>query len=186
MSKVVFKNYPKGTFDVAVAPFFGAGIELSSPSIGSRIDFLIEAWYSKNTFKGEVTRQRLTNESQIDKYEINVKYFRVPVGIKYYLKKGNVSPYIKAGFSYYRFSKKSATTVTQVIENTSTAREPELIAPVNSGQITGWAGPGLQIKMGSKSKLQLEAQYEQGSGVAKSDFHSNQFSNIILLVAVTF
>jgi hypothetical protein len=190
MSKVVFKNLPAGTFDLATSAFGGAGIELSSPQAGSRINFLFEIWYSKNSFKGVSEHQRLTYEKQVDTYEINVNYLRIPVGIKYYLSKGNVSSYLKAGLSYYIFSKKSESKLSQVRVNTQDNSSENIsdgyAALVNSGQFTGWAGPGLQFNMGDKMKLSTEVQYEVGSGVVRSADINNKFNNIIFLLAVSF
>jgi len=93
-------GYASDVFKTSNTIIGGGSVDFSSPRINSKFFFSIEGWYVQNLYQGYSESQQSASQVRED-LVIDVSYLKVPLGLRFNLRKDDQTPYIKFGVVKY-------------------------------------------------------------------------------------
>lgn len=161
---------------------FGFVADVLSPRITERFAHVTGALYSKVTY---VTESKFKRGS--DYLKIDLNQLKVPVGIKYLFKGGQVVPFVNAGASFTINLKSEVTWYEPPTSSNIEFLQREFT--VKDAEVGYWGGLGAAVPMGSRLNWVIEFRYERTNGLTPhldSPFLKSRIDNIQILMALKF
>jgi len=180
-SNLKVDSYASDVFKTSNTIIEGGSVDFSSPRINSKFFFSIEAWYVKNLYQGYAESQQSTSQIRED-LVIDVSYLKIPLGLRFNLRKDDQTPYIKFGVVKY-YELKSSLKI--IIERESNAVVTTSLAQqtLDSRNLRGfWLAVGYTKSLSGRLKIFSELRYENTVGSIYSPLIDSKMSNTNLNV----
>lgn len=176
-----------GDFEISKSPMIGVSLDLFAPRLSERISFQTDLLYLTSKYYNYTLN---TGSSSIERnyVTIELKQFKIPIGIRYTFPKREFTPYFTAGISSTIHVNASSKRVLEVESNrVVNTNENEALA-IKNKQVGLWGGCGVLKSINNKLNAFIELRYERTDGIEPSPLNLqglySKISNLQIFIGI--
>ncbi len=179
-------NYLVGAFNSPASPLIGVSADVSSPRLTEHVSLHVEAQYLKSAFYNFQFID-IGAESKRNYVSISVTQFKIPVGLKYTLTPGRITPYFAAGGTFTMHLDSHSEWIQEYQQSNGVVHTFQAEATdFAAGQLGLWGSVGVSKSVHRKMKAFFEIRLEKTNGISPSFLtYRSAVTNFQITIGIT-